>query len=513
MDDSPSAHGSSAPQTGSSTAPRAPSPWKRILWIGLPLVVALGLGLYFWWPSLQLSILINGLNSDEPTVVREMIDRLSEHPDIDAVNERLQQALHDDGRSFEVRLTCAKLLLRRNRRTQLEDALKNGKPRAQEIALKALSTQPTFVNYYVKDTRWKVQDVLSTWLARGGDLSRVHAIGLARKIDFSDAMPAIRPLLKPSNDPAVDGRLEGRVIESAIEAVRQFGDCESVPQLMVLAEAAPNDIVQMRALQSLFRMSTMDKTCGEQIDIAAVRALNTKALTSNKRVLRLAALLHYRQMVEWVNEDSQAIRSIVTDPSRDSEERRHALEALAGSGDPDFLDELPTYFFDRESTVRSSASQTAHQYRAQNRYQGCWIAMLRNERETEVGFREALRGLQQSAKSLKGFDNETMKLASKDPRKLDEIILELFEKGNFGNMSRLSVANAWFDWWTEELGLGSEGAAAIAQSAHRAFWKAADANNATEAHAALEDARKQLGDVPEYLFAAEEAWLRVRAKP
>ncbi len=509
MDDSTATPPAAMPPTDASRA--SSSSWKRFLWIGLPLVLALGVGLYLWWPSLQHSILINGLNSDNPKVVKEMIDKLTEHPDAAAVNERLKQALHNDSRSFEVRLTCGKLLLQRNRRTQLEDALKNGAPRAQEVALKALSTQSTFVNYYVKDDRWQAQKIIANWLAREDDMSRTHAVGLARKIDMNEAMPVIRPLLTASNNPATDRKLESRLMETAIEAVRQFQDCESVPQLKALAESSPYVVVRMRALQNLFRMMSMDEVCADAIDASEVRRINAEALASNQHMLRLAALIHYRRMPEWTRDDKANILSIVTDSTRDSEERRHALEVMAGSGDTSFLDDFATYFFDKESTVRSSAVQAAHQFLAKNRFQGCFIAIIRNEAKSEVAFREALRGLQLTARKLVGFDDSTMKLASTDPRKLDAIILEIFKNGSSGSTSRLAVANAWFDWWTEHKGLSKAGEAAIAQTAHRKFWKAADAKNVAEARAALQEAKEQLGKVPEHLYAAEEAWLRMHA--
>jgi hypothetical protein len=439
-------------------------------------------------------------------VRREQIEALESHEDRELVNRMLLRAVEDEDNTFDVRQTCAGLLVKRQRLGQLDDALRTGSLHTRGVILRTLSRESFFRTTYVDDPSFRARETVREWLAQQGDLTRSHAIQLAILMGLDDAMPLIRPIVAQPTPPTLHPAARRELIIAAASAVERFRDCESLPQVAALAESDPDHLVRLRCMQSVDRTAFRggeDAPCPAGIDAARMRALVTRALDDPEHTVRMGAMLILARQADWARGVADRLQAIL-DGDGSPPERRQALETLAALGQPAFAERFPRYFLDPAFEVRSSALRAATS--AKEPWLGCLIALVQAETESELVFSEALRGLREAAGKWIGFEDRMRYKASSDPAGFQKDLATLFARGEVEGHTRQGLVEAWFRWWCERLQLTEE-QVPQALAARKACWDAKDRRDVAAARAALDG----LGfDVPG-LFAYERAWIERNA--
>ena len=480
----------------------------RYLKIGIPLVILVLVFFYLFFPRIEVTIAINGLHAHDARARAANAEKLRTYPDKELVVEMLLDAVQDEDRSFDVRLICARLLLDNfDRVSDLEELLKSGDLSTRAVVLKSLSLKPYFQKTYADDPSYKVRETVTAWLARSGDLTRFHAIQLAVKLKMREHVPAIRKLLARTGAANVHQREERDMIIAAAGAMRSFEICEAVPEIMAAATTDPDSLVRLRFMQIADEMTFRNDRavpCADAAGEEEMKALVQKALDDADHRVRMGALLILSRRPEWSQGVLERIRELA-DGEFTGAERRHALDALAAARDPADHERIPLYFHDRDVAVRTTAAVLAREHPALL-LEGCLIGLVAAETESDQLFIDTLGALRAIAKKWVGFPSVWGAKAARDPAGFKGDLRTLFSRGEFDGITRDGLAEAWFGWWCDRLGLTEE-QKTQALEARRACWKAMDARDPKAAEAALD----ALGfDVPG-LFSYERAWIDSRS--
>lgn len=466
-----------------------------------------GGSLFYWWTSGgKVATAINGLNSDSPAERRakhkELVGYKVGDKDVDAA---LLEAVWDQDKAWRVRRQCAQILIERQQRSALERSLRETKELGKlPPILDRLSNEEYFKRTYADDPAYRVNAVLDWWMGQEGDDTRGYAIRIATKLGRRDLLPQIRPLLKRRATSTRAGRESQKLLlTAAAGAVHFFKDCESIDGLVELTKSDPDPLVRMRAMQFLSRLAVREESaCESTYGIAAFRELVQGMLDDAEKPVRMAALIEIDQVPalgEGLNEKLYGI----LESDKDGSERRYALHALSRMGDPDLASRMGRYAHDDSAEVRSSNVAKATVYSPP--LFSILIGAVRDEAENRLAFETALDVLREKGGSWHGFPPELAQVARKQEKAWVDARRTLFEAGEFGGVTRRSVADAWFSWFVEEMGLSAEEQAAAVE-ARVAFWAAAEKGDASAAKAALD----QLPQQDTQIFLYERGWLEAR---
>ena len=297
-----SSEGRSTVAESTSTESAPSSAMKRYVYIGVPLVLIVVIGLVLFWPRIELSFKINGLNSDNPDTRRTMRKQLVEAPREDWIDEALVSGVEDSSRTFSVRHTLVDILIERERLPLVEKAYLDGDLDTRSVILAALQGKPYFQDTYVADSRYDVEGTVRTWLERSDDFTRSHAIQIAMQLDLTDTAPQIRALLaQPAPDRPVAGDKRRNLLVAAIGAAHKFNDCESIPVLVELANSGVSGLVRWRAAQGVDRLvSGEEPACAGAVSDEDMTALMVKMLGDKDPTPRIGALTNL-EMHHWLS--------------------------------------------------------------------------------------------------------------------------------------------------------------------------------------------------------------------
>ncbi len=492
-----------------ASAPAAPpaAAWKRYAKIAVPLLILGVVATYMFWPRIKLGFALNALNSDNPTTFKESRRKLVDAPKVEWVDDTILEAIQDAGRSFKVRQACVGVMLDRSRHTLIEKAYLSGDLDTRSVILARWQREAFFARTYAGSPEFGVAETLHKWLAREGDLTRSFALPIVLQLGLDDTMPKLRAMLKRDDDARGDPTKKRGLLLGAITAVFRFGDCESVPDLVRLAKSDPDPIVRMRAMQNLqFVAFQKEAACAGTMPEADMEALVLELFHDASHEVRMAALTNFQRVPERAKAVRGELLEMVNTTTQDPREgaaRREALHVLMQLGEPEFLNALPTYYFDADRHIRASCAMRTEGIESP-RLESCLIGLLQNERESDVAFREALKALRLKAGQFKGFTQALYRLAVSREKHQDymKALGALFAGQPAEGSTREGVVKAWFEWFAGDLGLDAD-ATAAAFAARSAFWEAADKKDAKAAAAAL----ASVPDAPADLFRYEQAWL------
>ncbi|MDJ0973876.1 MAG: hypothetical protein QNJ98_05410 [Planctomycetota bacterium] len=496
--------------------PPSGSPVKRYTLIAVPIVAAAAAFFLIFWPQIQVGMWINGLHSDEPEIKRQMRENLINGAREDpAVIDQMAAAISDDDRGFNVRQALVGILIDLGRTPKVVSTYENGSLMTRAVILARLQREREFDDYWAKDQSLKVQETIREWLGTSeGSLAyeRAHAVQIAMQLEMADTMPMIRPLLVRSTATVHEDKKRDMLI-AASAAVEKFGDCESLPTVFELAQKDPNFLVRVRATQNVDRAAFGDRAkCGGTISDERMQQLVARSLQDETKEVRMVGMLILEKRPAYARNAVPRLKEILAGKMPEGmqgTERRHALHALIGSGDTEFLDTLPKYFFDPNPSIRSSCAHKATVFKQTGpRLESCLIGLARNEVEAASVFNAALETLRRSAGKWHGLPPEiAVKARDGDRRGLVKAIESLFATGSIGETTRDQMVEAWFRWFCGDLGLDANRTTTML-AAWKGFWAAADKGDAAGARAAL----AALPSAPAGLFTYEQTWLALNEK-
>ncbi len=504
------------------TDPSLPPPstsWRRFLLVGLTLLALAGLGILLFWDTFKGLHAINGLSSRDPGTQRDMRNALRASTD-PKTDDRLLDALADGDRSFDVRRTCADLLLERNRLTAVEGLARKGDLMTRAVILTRLSTENFFKNEVLPNPEFQVEATVRAWLADSSLERRSEAIRLALALELPGAMEHIRPLLNRAAAEGAGREDANLVLIGAAEAVARFKDCGSAEQVALLADKDPDIHVRLRTLEVLERLVVgvlgTEPLCpgavsDERMAAIVARTLDAEGDADFTRNMRMKGLGMLERHPAWLPPLAARARAVLDGPGNGAE-RRAALSALVVGRDAAIGPDLPRYFHDRDFEVRSTAVQVADQVPGLAAG-SLWIGVLRDEADARA--REALRQahlrLKLAAGSYVGLP-EGLAAIGHQPAKQEVAIHEFLDEqlrtGTASGLAREAWAESWFRWFAGTQHL--EGAALEqAVAARKAFRAAMNRDDVAAARAALEGA--PVGDGAVFLY--EQGWLAARSQP
>ena len=502
----------------SRTPEGAPPPkptWLRYVKIGVPLVLVLGILILVFWSRIEIGLAINGLHAGDPEARRAHIERLKTHPERELVIGSLTDAAQDDGKAFDVRVQCVGLLNRHfNRLGVLEGILRKGSLSSRAVVLTVLGPEPFFAEQIAGNPDLRVSETLLDWLRQDGDMTRMHAVQLAKRIELLEALPLIRPLVRRSARGNVQAQNERDLMISAASALVDFKDCDSLAALLPLAKSDEDPLVRLRFMQVLDRgvfQESPPAACPGSADETAMQGLVTGALDDPDKAVRMGALLILGRRPRWADPAAARVQEILDGQDRTGAERRHALEVQVQRRDPAFLERFPLYFHDVAAEVRSTAARAVAEPMDQH-FEGCWIGLITEEKENQLVFTDALDYLYRFARERVGFPPVLRLKAAQDPAVFRQVVADLFggatvpvadSQGNLEQVSRQSVADASFRWWCKHRGV-AEADVEQAMAARTAFYEAKARGDADAARAALDGMKIS---EPQGLFAYERGWL------
>jgi hypothetical protein len=508
-----------------SDAPTAPdaappasrrSPASRFLVFGIPLFLAAGAFYLFAWPGFETSWAIDGLGSTHAETKQDARQRLKDRADA-ATDEALLDAVGDADRPFRVRIECVGLLLEKNRLTAIEALARSGDRPTRSVIYAELVRHSFFRNEILPDPTYRVADTVREWLADSSSEGRDLAISLAQELEIPDVMQHIRPLLVRSAAEGAGRRFATETLTAAISAVLRYGDCESVPQVVALAEADPDMHVRMRAWDALEPLvlgyPSHPAVCPGALPPERVGEVLGKMLESggdgpNAHVPRMRAAILISRHPEHMAAFGARIRAMLDGRGKPAE-RREALAALVAAKDAAIGPDLPRFAHDRDFEVRHAVAEWA------GRLEGLaapslWIGLLRDETASWDAVRLAHLNLKLQAGRFVGLPDSITKLVG-EPDKQDVAIHDFLQlmvrNGSFEGLSRDAWAEAWFRWYAESQGLAGE-TLEQAVAVRKAFRAAMDRGDAPAAKKALEGA--PTGEGSGRLWLYEEGWLASR---
>ena len=242
-------------RSADSTPTSSASAWKRYVLVGGVLLVLVVVAVAVFWPRIQFQLRIGELHSDSPEVAKAARDRLTNDDDPD-LNDRLYGVLTDPDTSFVVRLQVGGVLVNRNRLNLVERALRSAAPEERTASLAVLYAQSAhhgpewFRRSYAESGEFPILETLEAWLKREGDASRRDGVNLAAALDLNELVPLIRPIVRAG----AAGELapnELGTLKAAAKALVEFGDCETMSEIVELASTAEDDLLRLRMMQAL----------------------------------------------------------------------------------------------------------------------------------------------------------------------------------------------------------------------------------------------------------------------
>lgn len=492
--------------------------WSRYLWIGLALLVAVGVGVFFLLPTARIDFWIGDLgtsNAKQLEASRAEL-RKSDHPKTD---ELLAAAVADGGRSYLTRERAADLLLVRNRLGLVENLARHDDLMTRAVALRILSKRGKdhFLRDYLADPAYRVQETVGAWLADPKLESRSDAVSLAIFIALPDAMAKIRPLLDRAQVEKSGKADATETLKAAVDAAVEFQDCASVPAIASLADRDMDWEVRRSALEALEtlvvgRLGSVPPCPtaegADKVPEIVKRTLDGSGEPDFTRNLRMKGLILIGRHPEWLPANAKRVWEVLRG-GENGAVRREALSTLVKGKDPGIAAEFPRYFHDRNHEVRSTAVQVAKEV-PDLAPESLWIGILRNEPQNFVAVWEAHAGLKRAAGKELGLPAVIEALRTKpadQTKEIERFVQELMRQGSSMGMDRETWAEAWFRWYAEKLGLSKEGIEKAVE-ARKKFQKAVDRTDVAQARAAL----AEVPDAPAPLFLYENAWLAGRSE-
>jgi hypothetical protein len=502
------------PDVTPSAPPRGS--WKRYVWIGIGLLAAVGVAVFFLLPTARIRWWIGELGTDSPKQLEANRAQLrgSTHPKTDDI---LAEAVADSERPFQVRERAAELLLLRSRLGMVENLGRTGDLMTRAVVLRILSkTGPDrFLRDYFPDPSYRVVETVRGWLADPKLEGRSDAVSLAIFVALPDAMQHVRPLLSRSQVESSGKNDANLTLTAAVKAAVQYKDCDSVPAIATLADGDMEwDVrrVALEAMESLVvGLQGAEPACPKALPADRVVAIVSRLLDGAgpadfARNLRMKGLLLIERHPEWLAANAKRVWEIL-DGNDNGAVRREALAALVSSKDPGMPAVFPRYLHDRAHEVRSTAVQVAANVEGLAP-ESLWIGILRDEMNNTTAVWEAHAALKRAAGAYIGLPEALHRLRGKpneQNKELERFIQELMQQGSSMGMERGVWAESWFRWYADKLGLQGE-ALERAVAARKKFRQAMDRSDAAAATAALNEVR----DAPLPLFLYEQAWLATR---
>jgi HEAT repeat protein len=504
------------PETGSRT---------RLVLGALAVLVVGAAIVLFVLPPMRRAARVRDVTEAEDANFRALV--ASDDPGLDAA---LEEALFDGSRSFRNRVGVAKLLLRRRAGfPPVERALRDPDLSTRVAALAALHTRDFFHKQVLPDPSYRVRETVLEWVRREGDTSRRRALVLLQTpaLKTPEALPAIRKMIEPVPPGTTLSKEESDLRRAAVDALRNYVDCEAADALLAVAKNDPEPVTRLRAVQALAALHrAKDAPCAETLPEERVAEVVHAAFAhpgedSDDRALRLGAMSEMARTPEWGKAKAAELRArLASDVS--PIERRQALETLVKIDDAETVATLPRWFHDDSPEVRSSAATTVAQDRAPEaiREHGSLLAGYVRDEHAPGGvaaYEAALVRLQADAGSWPGIPPEIVQDAHAFSTNVRHFLARLYKEGRaeartkqgvLVSTDRETVAREAFRQVAKRLGLEDAAKVAEAEAFRDAFWEKARAKDVAGARALLESspvARSNPG-----LFLYESGWLAAR---
>ncbi len=484
--------------------------WPRYVVIGGVVVVVLLAALWFLGPSIQIDRWIADLHAVNPKTVKAAREALVTSK-LRQVDERLADDLGDDSLPFRVRVVLGDVLVERHRLERVEQVLRQGSAAGRHAALATIYSRigklglEWFQREYVARAEYGVPDLLVSWLQEPRTASRSVAAKIAAAAHVRKAIPALRAIVRGEGDLGTT-REQRAVLSEAAQALISLGDCEAVPLFVEPARHEPTDLARLRMMQALHQAVRGEKApCPDAVPAETVRDVVLEALDGPPHT-RQGALLILKAEPEWALAAQDEILRILDDSPVHEFHRRHALDALASTRDPDFARRLPRYFHDPDPYVRSEAAMAALGYQNEPKpplqYADAFVGLIENEHENDNAFFAAMGGLKRLVGRWVGLPPEIVESAAKGGQEWVAFRDRMFREGKSHGLTRAEWARLWWEAWAKTLGLSDE-EIDKGWAAREAFWKAAGKGDAAAARASLEASPRH----DDGLFTYEEGWL------
>lgn len=505
-------------------APRGPS--KRVL-ILVALAVAIGGAWIFRKPLFLWRMWVNGADRSE---YAEKI-RAEQDP---AILSRLEDGMRDADKGDRVRVSCASLLIAKNRLAVVEAALRDPRLDVRAVALGALGSLKHFQTEYVDNPTYQVKETLLAWISDPRVPGRARGISLLPKTFRLDrALPpellaVLREALKPSEAVgASDARL------AAAGMLAAYKDCAAAPALLALAtsEADPYDRWQVLSSTVLLFDARVQRPDGSSeknpdgtyvaacpdLPEASVRKAVMEALLyrgegDRSRSMRLGAMGVLGRHPKWAGEALERMRAVLADPSAHEIERRTALDTLITLKDEPTLDRFERWCHDPAAGVRATATAAIYNkvegLADPARLQSCVVGYLRDEPSGgyELTFFLAFASVRDKAGEWVGLPGGWRK-GGGSLQEVQKGLEQLLRTGSLDGTTRLQVGDALFRWLCKTNGL-TEPETDAAAATRAAFWAKAKAGDVAGARAVYDASMKS----PVNLWTYELGWLEARAK-
>jgi hypothetical protein len=482
----------------------APSRSRPGLWIVAALVaVAVALAVYFVWKP-QWRMWCHG--ADKPEFQKRILGE--QDP---ALADVMADVMTDADQPDTVRLSLGELLLKKNRVSKVEDALRHERLDVRVIALRTFSRYPYFRKQYVEDASWKVGDTFLAWLKDGSSKSRGAALVVLPVLypNLAATPPAVVQSVRDLARAASGGASEVRA--AAGWQLAAWDDCESAGALLELARAEDDPILRMRLMQAIVLMyDGKNATCRSNLPEADIRAIVARSLAhegdgDRNRSVRMAAMQILARHTDWAAPHLESLRATV-DGTAHEVERRTALETLAAAADAPTLARFARHFHDPSPSMRSAASGVARLEKGPldaRAFESCLIGLVRDETSAsnEFAFSVAMAELRRRANRWIGIPGP-LALKGPDSPSVSEFLKELFKKGSSQGVERAAMAEAWFRWLCERNGVKDADADAAVR-ARDEFWTKARAKDVAGAKGVYEANATKAPN----LWTYERGWL------
>lgn len=502
---------------------RGPSP--RVLLV-LALAVLAGGAWIFRKPLFFWSMWINGADR------KEYSEKLEAEQD-PAILSRLEDGMRDADKGDLVRLSCANLLLAKNRLPVVEAALRDARLDVRAIALAALGNLKHFQSEYVDNPAYEVQKTLLAWIADPRVPGRARGIGLVPKVFRLDKAPppeliaTLRAALKGADGA---GATDARV--AAAGKLAAYKDCASAAEMLALSASESDPYARWHILSSTVLLydakvqlpdgsyekrpdGTFVRACPDvpepEVRKVVLAALGAPGEGDRSRGLRLGAMSIVGRHPEWAPDALERIRGALADPAVHEVERRTALDTLVTLKDEPTLDRFERWCHDPAAGVRATATSSIFSKAPgldPNRLLSCVVGYLRDEPPGgyELTFHMAFAYVREKAGEWVGLPGAWRK-SSGSLGAVQKGLETLLRTGSLDGATRLQVGDALFRWLCKTNGLGEPETDAAA-AARATFWEKAKAGDAAGARAVYDASMQKNVN----LWTYELGWLEAHAK-
>jgi hypothetical protein len=506
----------SSPSNAPSDAPAGTGLSTRTKWI-LGLVVLLGAGVFVLasWRSWQYQHWANA--ADQQEFFRKI--QASSDPRLD---ERLLDVVKDDSKATSVRRAAASLLIDRNHQRDVEELLLSDAPRAQRIALAALSLRSWFHKEYLQRPEYRVPDVLIAWIsdadAPAADRADAMTNVLPRVWPYAQPVPpqvlkVVSDVLAAPPSPDRDGPA---LRVAAAGVVGGYRHCPAVPALLAAAQREPDAVSRLRMTQTV--VALYDGTgapCKDALAEDAVIGLVTSALAQTgsddfSRALRMGALSLLERHPAWAVKSAADVRRILESDAHPAE-RSDAMSALIATAKRPGLEDVAAWFHDAAPSVRSRIARGVADSRGgfePAEHLSLLVGYLGLDPEpTDLAFHAVAVRLRTIAGSWIGFPEGAATQPGAATGDMGGILRDLVAGKSPGGRSRADIGAAWWNWLAGKNGVTGD-VLKTAFAARDAFWAKAKSGDVAGARAALDGAPAKDSPLWEY----ERGFLAARAK-